>query len=383
MRLFYDATRLATKSTTLHIMLFMEKDSAWSGMDSVLSAFLDTGETSGDRELETLMSVHAEPVARKVIRYRLTAFYGSRRDGFPDRDRDDILSNVMMQLLVRLRDLKQNPKNKAILNFQAYVRVLTHHACDLYFRNLYPERCRLKSRVKYLMTHDPLFAVWKSSRGKLICGFQQWRIGRPEDTSSNVQVVLKDLQIKQAFNLKKGTLNWQQLRTLVNTVFQQTGKELELNQLVTVIAELSGYAEKHRQEKDSSHFLEFVPHPGKNQQERLEQQSYLEQLWKEILELPLLQKIALLFSLRDAHGKSLLFLFPILNVVNIRGISMALEISANDLAQLWNLLPLDDKTIGERCGVTRQEVINFRKSARARLSRRMRALRSTPRASSA
>ncbi len=321
------------------------------------------------------MSVHAEPVARKVIRFRLSSFYKDRRD-FLDRDRDDILSNVLMQLLVRLQDLRNNPAKKAIGSFQAYVRVLTQHACDLYFRKMYPERCRLKSRLKYLMTHDDSFAIRKSSRGRLICGFQQWMF-KPDAVFSNAETILNELRGNEHLALKKSTSDWQELRAIVNAVFLGNGKGIELNQLVTVVAEISGTARNDRKEEDSSHLLEFVPHPAKNQQERLEQKSYLERLWKEILALPILQRTALLFSLRDPAGKSLLYLFPILNVVNIRGISEALEIPANVLAQLWSSLPLDDKTIGERCNATRQEVINFRKSARARLSRRMHADRSS------
>jgi len=37
-------------------------------------------------------------------------------------------------------------------------------------------------------------------------------------------------------------------------------------------------------------------------------------------------------------------------------------------------LPLEDAAIAERLGLTRQQVINLRKSARARLARRMRGL---------
>jgi hypothetical protein len=38
---------------------------------------------------------------------------------------------------------------------------------------------------------------------------------------------------------------------------------------------------------------------------------------------------------------------------------------------LWKELPLDDLTIAGRLGATRQQVINLRKSARARLVRRL------------
>jgi hypothetical protein len=42
-----------------------------------------------------------------------------------------------------------------------------------------------------------------------------------------------------------------------------------------------------------------------------------------------------------------------------------------ELTEIWNALPLDDVAIAAHLGVTRQQVINLRKSARERLVRRM------------
>ena len=54
-----------------------------------------------------------------------------------------------------------------------------------------------------------------------------------------------------------------------------------------------------------------------------------------------------------------------------RQISEALEIAPLEFARLWNLLPLDDLALAALLGVTRQQVINLRKSARERLVRRI------------
>ncbi len=40
-------------------------------------------------------------------------------------------------------------------------------------------------------------------------------------------------------------------------------------------------------------------------------------------------------------------------------------------AELWNQLPLDDAAIAELLDLTRQHVVNLRKSARKRLTRRL------------
>jgi hypothetical protein len=59
-------------------------------------------------------------------------------------------------------------------------------------------------------------------------------------------------------------------------------------------------------------------------------------------------------------------------VASFEDLASALDITTDDLASLWNGLPLDDLTIAARLGVTRQQVINLRKSARERLERRTR-----------
>ena len=41
------------------------------------------------------------------------------------------------------------------------------------------------------------------------------------------------------------------------------------------------------------------------------------------------------------------------------------------LAEIWNELPLDDRTIAGHLGLTRQQVINLRSAARQRLARQM------------
>ena len=59
-------------------------------------------------------------------------------------------------------------------------------------------------------------------------------------------------------------------------------------------------------------------------------------------------------------------------VASIRRIADALELDHAGFAELWPTLPLDDRDIAERLGLDRQQVINLRKSARARLARRTR-----------
>src|SRR5262249_22092791 len=97
----------------------------------------------------------------------------------------------------------------------------------------------------------------------------------------------------------------------------------------------------------------------------------LRELWKEIGELPRNQRVALLLNLRAEGEKCAMELFPLAGVASMREIAALLEIPAEEFALLWTRLPLDDRSIAERLGVSRQQVINLRKSARKRLERRM------------
>ncbi len=103
----------------------------------------------------------------------------------------------------------------------------------------------------------------------------------------------------------------------------------------------------------------------------IERREYLKNLWAEIRELPVRQRAALLLNLRDGEGRGCLELFHLAGVATFQQIAGALEMSPEDFVLLWNELPLDDLSIADRLGLTRQQIINLRKSARSRLSRRM------------
>jgi DNA-directed RNA polymerase specialized sigma24 family protein len=105
----------------------------------------------------------------------------------------------------------------------------------------------------------------------------------------------------------------------------------------------------------------------------LQQRDHIALLWEEIRRLPPRQAAALLLNLRDAQRGNALMLLPLMGIASMREIARTLGMSAEDLAAIWNRLPFEDAEIAGLLGITRQQVINLRKSARERLARRMRA----------
>ena len=106
----------------------------------------------------------------------------------------------------------------------------------------------------------------------------------------------------------------------------------------------------------------------------LEQQYMLALLWQEVCRLPPRQRAALLLNFRDARGQDLISFLPYTRTATIEQIAEALDFPLVEFLRLWNKLPLDDVTIAELLGATRQQVINLRKCARERLERRLSAV---------
>jgi len=104
---------------------------------------------------------------------------------------------------------------------------------------------------------------------------------------------------------------------------------------------------------------------------QVEKRIFLQRLWEELQQLPLNQRAALLLNLKDAEGRGCIALFSVTGIATVRKLAEVVEMSAERFAELWNELPLEDARIAELLGLTRQQVINARKSGRERLTRRL------------
>ena len=86
--------------------------------------------------------------------------------------------------------------------------------------------------------------------------------------------------------------------------------------------------------------------------------------------MPLLQRVALLLNLGKGQ-EHVIELLPVLGIATICDIAEAVNMTTQEFAERWNDLPLEDTVIAGRLGISRQQVINLRKSARERLIRRV------------
>lgn len=233
-------------------------------LDPLLLPFLRASEAEAQEALGGLLTLHARPVIRKILR---------RRPGLGGSEASDLESEIVLQLIERLRrmriDAQGDQSQQAIRDLQGYVAVVTYNAV--------------------------------SAHGK-----------------------------KRGFERPQG---W------------------------------------NGEDEDP---LGRLPDPAPDAATALERRTYLALLWEEIRQLPPRQAAALILNLRDGQGRNAVALLPLTGIATLREIARTLDMPAERFAGIWNRLPLEDLAIAESLGITRQQVINLRKSARERLARRMR-----------
>jgi len=225
------------------------------------------------------------------------------------------------------------------------------------------------------LSHDPALSVWETSDGEWLCGQAEWKgFPRSDSTSEGRPLASGRLDEFKRFAIPgKDYLNVS-LKDIIPPVFAWVRRPLELDELVNIIGELWQIQEPKQttrvEEEDSG--LPSSSGASQSTLDQLEIRRYLKHLWMEICELPSGQRMALLFNLRDGNGEDGLDLFHLTGTATLEQIASSMQISLNEFWKLWPTLPLDDLAIAQRMNLTRQQVINLRKSARQRLGRRMR-----------
>lgn len=338
--------------------------------DALLIPFVRMAdEVEAQRLLAELITEHAAPLIKATIKRKLYAYV----DGARAQEVEDIQSAAALQLLTRLRACREEPERLLVTDFRGCVIGIAQHVCYDHLRRKFPQRHALKSRLRYLLTHQAGLALWENEEQELLCGYAAWQAQKAARATqaeiTRLRENLASLRLEQT-PAQATTLG------LSLAVFNFIGRPVALDELTEVIAALTGVKDQmvsldEEPEAGAPKLAERLAAPIVSAETRAVQRASLARLWAEICELPIRQKSALLLNLTDASGNGLLKLLPQTGVATLGQIARALEMSESELARLWGELPFEDNVIAERLKLTRQQIINLRKSARERLTRRM------------
>ena len=305
--------------------------------DPLLTPLLGTRDAGArEREIERLMTTTTQPLARRILaRYTLQP-----------ADAEDVLANVDVGVLRKLRAIGETEEE--IGQLADYVAALTYNAVNDHLRRRHPERTRLKNRLRYLLMHDERLALWTIGSDS-VAGLASWS-GLPAAPSSVTP--------------NRTMLDRARPADALVELFRAAEHPLLFDALLETAAQLWDVS-------DAAPVSVAPESRGANAVALLEQRDFLAALWREIRELPLPQRQALLLNLRSDEMANPIALLALTGTASFDDIAAAMEMKSEALAALWNDLPLDDLRIGGMLGISRQQVINLRKSARQRLARRI------------
>lgn len=329
---------------------------------------LTNDEQVGDL-LSQLIARHAEPVIKGIIRSKL---HLSSHRAIGHADANDIQQEVILQLLTALQGLRERPDVRPISDLRGLAAVIAHRACSRWMRRQSPERHAFKNRLYYLLTRRRGFAIWQSEKRKQLAGFAIWQGQKNPATEERLKQLSDDETLLARMRLLK-TGKQADWGGALAAIFDSLGGPIEFDKLVATLAALLQINDQPVESTDQiEDAIQFEVSDGKPDAAwQFEKKVFLQRLWEEVRELQLNQRVALLLNLRDAEGRGCIALFPAIGIATFRQLAKALEMSAEKLAEIWNELPLEDAKIADLLQMTRQQVINARKSARERLARRL------------
>ncbi len=335
--------------------------------DDLLAPWLQALRARGNEAAETalarLTAAHIEPVIRGVIRFKLRLDSGARAD------EEDLAQEALTQWLAELRKLGAQPDERSISDARGLAATIAYRVCYAWLRRQSPRRRALRSRLQYALTRQAGLALWTDRRNLSIAGFAAWRDQSPAPSEKLRQLPDDEKFLALAW---RTSAEWQgaKLNELLAVIFDYVGGPAAFDDLVSVVAALLQVKDEPTASTEGEMGGVDIA-SGADVAVQVEKRIFLERLWQEVRELPRAQRVALLLNLREADGGGCLALFPATGVATLRQIADALELSAERFAELWPQLPLDDATIAGLLELTRQQVINLRKSARERLARRL------------
>ena len=392
--------------------------------DAVLQPFLEAKcERDAQRYLEALTRQAAPIIARIVrqLQHVTLNHAGGRYQRQEEQEAEDIYQDAMTLVIVRLRALRSEEAQSSIACYSSYVAATAAHVCHERLRRAHPNRQVCRDRLRYLLASVPGLAVWRDDWGRSVCGLSDWQ-GRPasriallrlhalqenparldaaltsplracqdqggirseknhsEENVQNEENHSEHLPTESAGEaLREGILTKAGLTGLLTwlggpvTPPHLTAALIGILGVKEITVWKSPAALGDDTDTQSQEALANVQDRRVNVAQEVEQREFLRRLWREVTHLPPLQRAALLLNLRDGQGRGALALLAHTQTASAVEIAEFLPLPAKCLADAWPALPLEDSRIAQILGVTRQQVINLRKVARARLTRRLR-----------
>jgi hypothetical protein len=308
--------------------------------------------------LDLLIENHALPIIEKSLTGK---FQKSARSGFywSAQDFEDLCNESCLRLVEKLAALRESKEAEKIRGFEHYAAVVAYNCWNEFFGKRAPNWKSLKNKICYAIKNHEDLEIWSESNVKfcsLICNNRKFREISADELVNRVEDEVADFRNAN-------------LSELIFEVLEKANAAVRLNELVSITARLWAIDDLPDTSLDGFWVDENLIE--RDQKNEFEMRVKLSQIWQEIRELPVNQRTALLYNLRDERGREMVLVFFNSKIATLREIADALDLSFEECAKILPQLPMEDKIIAERMNLTAKQVGNLRKVARENLRRRL------------
>lgn len=361
-------------------------------MDSMVQSLLDSkNEAERARLIDEILWVRTAPLVRKILRQRLGFYLTLDRRSPHNPEAEDLYDRILSRLEQRLRDLLAEPEQHPIDDYRRCVFNVAAHECENFLRAKSDPRARLKNNLRGLIRRHSEFKVWEDDDGRLLCGFASWE-GRRISIASSERLAHLKLN-PESFKSKRFTYKSLQKAPypkFVDEIFQWLGDPIGFEDLVELVPlfrqikdqpmEPVGPAKKDQELQFAdpppqvSDGLEYQQADGGLEKPQtgdgLEKKMLMKQLWEDLKQLPPESRLILCLSPVGEECDDLWDLLLKTDVVSLAELADGLEISLEQITEIWSQAPMDSQTLADYLGATTSQVNKWRFQAVKRLRER-------------
>ena len=344
-------------------------------MDDLLVPYLRAAD---DRErqqhLEEMLSVHAAPMIRQVLRRRLGFYVSAKGVNENNQDAEDLYQDAMTRVVQVLNQL-QSSSGIEIENFDLYVSRIAANICTDFLRAKMPARTRLKEGLRHLLKRHKDLASW-GYRSQTLCGFARWRNTGKSGFSNQP---LKDLETRldsfKSLYFADEDVRFAPVSQIAAELFHWIGGPVEIDVLVHMVAYLLDVKDEPIKSLDDQLTTRWDVYFASNnlsEESHLEVKELLAHLWHAIVQLPPEQRDAFALSFEDEGGQDLFTVLRAAEIVNWNELAQGMGRSVEDVVRLRMRMPMDGISVANELSASRENVYKWRFRAVRRLKTELR-----------
>ncbi len=311
----------------------------------------------------------ADPVIRKILFQRIKPYLSPSQRDLTSPEAEDVYQTIVTKLLESPRARGFALQRHNFDDLKKYAATIAHNVCNDFFRSKYPERNRLKDKLRDLIKRHPDFTSWKE-KDQTLCGFSDWVGRRQSELAERLIRELDEIGDRveiEGVDLSK--LAGAQLSKVIADLFCWLKGPIEFDNLIYIVAKAQGIKDYPVESLNHDNpAVQRIYDPHDQSHEYLEMREFLFHIWDGLLDLPHNQRKAFIYTTMDQIGESLLHRMLRERIITPSQIYAILDITREDLISIWELLPMDTPAAAMKLSATTRMIAKWRHRATKKLA---------------